>query len=272
MARRLFCEISPLCYQISYAKCCAQRRFKDAVSGSRFAVQKSAVPLPELVSRHASLIRRRLGNQRMDLQENKAVNLGLASPHIHGLLIRPGETFSLWRCVGSVTARKGYRVGLTITKNSPAEGVGGGMCQLSNLLHWMALHSELTVCERHHHDRFDLFPDYKRQVPFGTGTSILYNYLDYRLYNGTARTYQLLLYVEGEYLRGELRATQAEPVRFHIHTENERFVQEADGVYRVGQVYRDRVDKRTGDLLEHTLLQENHAKVMYDTAGLAVCD
>ena len=56
-------------------------------------------------------------------------------------------------------------------------------CQLSNLLHWMVLHSDLTITEHHHHDRFDLFPDDGRQVPFGMGTSIVYNYLDYRVTN-----------------------------------------------------------------------------------------
>ena len=44
---------------------------------------------------------------------------------------------------------------------------------------------EITAIEHHHHDALDLFPDYNRQIPFGTGTSIAYNYLDYRFKNTT---------------------------------------------------------------------------------------
>lgn len=126
----------------------------------------------------------------MQLQENKAVNLALAVKHIDGLLIRPGETFSVWRQVGRTTKRKGYKEGLTIAKGAPSQGIGGGLCQLSNLIHWMVLHSELTITEHHHHDGLDLFPDFGRQIPFGTGTSISYNYIDYRVRNDTTNTYQ----------------------------------------------------------------------------------
>ena len=47
-------------------------------------------------------------------------------------------------------------------------------------------------------------------------------------------------------------------------------VRENGVVYRVGQVWREAVDPRTGVRVERTLLRENHARVMYDTAGLEV--
>ena len=156
------------------------RKIKDALSRQRFARIKSYEKLPVMIYKHASLIRRRLGNTDLELQENKAVNLALSAPKVNGILIRPGETFSFWHLIGPDTARHGYKVGLTISNNKPSTGVGGGHCQFTNLIHWMVLHSDLTIVEHHHHDGFDLFPDYKRQIPFGTGTSIVYNYLDYR--------------------------------------------------------------------------------------------
>ncbi|MBR1917578.1 MAG: VanW family protein [Bacteroidaceae bacterium] len=217
-----------------------------------------------LVYQHNSLIRRRLGNVNMQLQENKAVNLALAVGHINGLLIRPGETFSVWKMVGRTTKRKGYKEGLTIAKGQPSQGIGGGMCQLSNLIHWMVLHSDLTIVEHHHHDALDLFPDYGRQIPFGTGTSISYNYIDYRVRNDSALTYQLKLWVDDEYLHGELRATEPLPHTFHIHAENEYYSREAGVVYRNGQVYRDTIDRVSGNCLESQLIRINHARVMYE--------
>lgn len=59
----------------------------------------------------------------LQLQENKAVNLSLAAPKVNGILIRPGETLSFWHLVGSLTAKKGYREGLTIESGVPSQGI-----------------------------------------------------------------------------------------------------------------------------------------------------
>ena len=264
MARKLFCEISPFTYRLSVEKEIMKRHLNDFLNKTRFARERTEEPLPTLVYQHNSLIRRRLGNVNMQLQENKANNLALAVKHINGLLIRPGETFSVWKMIGRTTKKKGYKEGLTIEKGKPSQGIGGGMCQLSNLIHWMVLHSDLTITEHHHHDALDLFPDFGRQIPFGTGTSISYNYIDYRVKNNTANTYQLRLWVDDEYLCGELRAAERLPHTFHIHAENEFFSRENGIVYRNGQVYRDTIDRTTGKCVEKQLIRTNHARVMYE--------
>ena len=264
MERKLFCEISPFTYRLSMEKEILKRHLKDLLHKTAFAREREESPLPVLVYKHNSLIRRRLGNVNMQLQENKATNLALAVTHIDGLVIRPGETFSVWKLIGRATKRKGYKEGLTIAKGQPSQGIGGGMCQLSNLIHWMVLHSDLTITEHHHHDGLDLFPDFGRQIPFGTGTSISYNYIDYRVKNETDNTYQLRLRVDDEYLCGELRAQEQLPHTFHIHAENEQFVREGDVVYRNGQVYRDIIDRTTGQCIDSQLIRTNHARVMYD--------
>ncbi len=260
----LFCEISPFTYRISMEKEILKRHLTDLFARTHFAKKREEVSLPVLVYRHSSLIRRRLGNVNMQLQENKATNLALAVKQIDGVIIRPGETFSVWKMIGRTTKRKGYKEGLTITKGKPVPGIGGGLCQLSNLIHWMILHSELSITEHHHHDGLDLFPDFGRQIPFGTGTSISYNYIDYRIRNNTSNTYQLRLWVDDEYLHGELRATETQRHTFHIHAENEFFSREKGVVYRNGQVWRDTIDIQTGKCLDTQLIRTNHAKVMYE--------
>lgn len=264
MARKLFCEISPFTYRLSMEKEIMRRHLNDFINKTRFAKERKDTPLPVLVYNHNSLIRRHLGNVNMQLQENKAKNLALAVTHINGLIIHPGETFSVWKMIGRTSKRKGYKEGLTIEKGKPAQGIGGGMCQLSNLIHWMVLHSDLTITEHHHHDGLDLFPDYGRQIPFGTGTSISYNYIDYRVKNNTDNTYQLRLWVDDEYLCGELRAEKPQPHTFHIHAENEFFSRENGVIFRNGQVYRDVIDRKTGKCVESQLIRTNHAKVMYE--------
>ena len=239
MKRKLFCEISPFTYRLSMEKEILKRHIQDMLRKTQFARERTAEPLPVVVYRHNSLIRRRLGNVNMQLQENKATNLALAVKHIDGLVIRPGETFSVWKLIGRTSKRKGYKEGLTIAKGKPSQGIGGG-------------------------DGLDLFPDFGRQIPFGTGTSISYNYIDYRFRNDTQNTYQLHLWTNDEYLCGELRATDQQPHTFHIHAENEYFSRENGVVYRNGEVYRDVIDRASGQRLESQLIRTNHARVMYD--------
>ena len=270
MKRKLFCEISPFTYKISVLKCRTVKRIKNVLSGQKFARKKSAEKLPYMIYEHKSLIRRTLGNVDKELQNNKAVNLSIATPKINMLIIKPGEVFSFWKLVGSTTKRKGYKDGLTISKAQTSRGTGGGMCQATNLIHWLILHSPLEIVEHHHHDGFDLFPDFNRQVPFGTGTSIVYNYLDYRFKNNTDITFQLFLYVADTHLCGELRATEELDRSYHIASEDEHFVREGDIVYRKGRVYRNTIDKRSGNVIKKELLRENHARVMYDTSNIEI--
>lgn len=262
--RKLFCEISPLCYEISVVKCCIMRHLRDLFGMARFCRQRSEKLLPVMIYKHKSLIRRQLGNVDMTLQENKAVNLALAAPRISGVLIRPGEVFSLWHLVGKTSARKGYREGLMIRRGMPDRGIGGGLCQLSNLIHWIVLHTPFEIVEHHHHDGVDLFPDFGRQVPFGVGTSISYNYLDYRFKNNTEQTFQLIVYTDEKYLNAELRAEKPLEVKYHIQSRNEHFAEENGIYFRCGEVWRECIDKSTGKVLKSRLIKTNHARVMYD--------
>lgn len=265
MSRRLFCELGPWAYRISTAKEILLRDCRDLFSRTKFARERSPSLLPAVICRHSSLIRRTLGDVDQALQENKAENLRLAVPHVDKILIRPGETFSFWKLVGNCTAKKGYREGLIIKNGVPGRGIGGGMCQFTNLLHWMALHSPLEITEHHHHNGVDLFPDYGRKVPFGCGTSILYNYRDYRLYNPTNQTLQFTVWLDEKNLNGELRAQHALDTAYHIQEKDAYFVQEPDGNwYRHNQIYQRVVDKRSGNTVRNQMILENHSRVLYD--------
>jgi vancomycin resistance protein VanW len=264
MGRKLFCEISPTTYEISVFKNILVRDVKNIFSSQEFATNKMDALLPVLIYRNKSLMRRVLGNVDPLLQENKVQNLGLSAPKVTNVLIRPGQIFSFWKLAGRCGKKEGYRKGLVISSGKVSEGIGGGMCQFTNLIHFIVLHSPMDIVEHHHHDGMDLFPDFGRQIPFGTGTSIMYNYLDYRFKNSTDTTFQLITYVTDKYLCGELRANKPLDVRYHIRTENEYFSREGDTVYRNGLVFREQIDEKTGNLLLKELIKKNHAMVMYD--------
>lgn len=95
-------------------------------------------------------------------------------------------------------------------------GVGGGLCQLSNLIYWMTLHTSLTVTERYRHSH-DIFPDSNRTQPFGTGATCAYNFLDLQIYNNTEQEYQLVVYLTDEHLVGEWRSTVPSINKYEVY-------------------------------------------------------
>ena len=238
------------------------RRWSDWRTGVHFAAQQSSSPLPVRLIRHRSLLLRRLGDTDPQLQHNKVVNLRLAVPSLHGLLVRPGETLSIWRRVGRPSTERGYLDGVQLSQGRVTVGVGGGLCQLANLIHWMALHSPLELVERHHHS-FDPFPDAGRVLPFGSGASLFYNYVDLRFRNPTAQTLQLLVWLDETHLCGELRAEELPPVAYHVRESDHHFERCGDQTYRCNRLWQQQLDRRSGALVHERLLYANRALVMY---------
>jgi vancomycin resistance protein VanW len=263
--RKLFCERGPLCYAVSLRKEYLLRWCRDLGSHVRFASSQTGEPLPFIVKSHRSVLLRKLFGVNQQLQQNKAVNLRLASRGIDGLLIRPGETFSFWRRVGNPTEKRGFLEGLVIIGGGkPSAAVGGGLCQLANLIHWLVLQSPLTVTELHHHTDA-IFPDSDRRVPFGTGTSVFYNNVDYRFQNDTPDTYQLRVWLDETDLCGELLCSRELPVRYRIEERDHHYQKESDGwYYRVSEIWKKTIDRASGGTLEETMIFKNHSRVLFD--------
>ena len=266
MGRKLFCQISPLCYQISLRKEILKRHIRNLFSRERLATTRTPEDvLPNIVRSHSSILIRRLHGVDLRLQENKVTNIQLACRKINGIIIAPGQTFSYWHTVGKTGKRNGYREGLVISKSGLTSGYGGGLCQMANMIHWLVLNSPLEVTELHHHSDA-LFPDERRRVPFGTGTSVSYNNVDYRFKNTTDQPVQILVWVEDGELCGELRSQRPYPWRYRLVEEDHHYQKEGDSYYRVSQVYRIVIDRATNEPLRKELILDNHSLVMYDHA------
>lgn len=261
--RRLFCEYGPVCYWISLRKERLRKRLADRRAGLTLARRRQTDSLPALVKGHRSPVLRRLAGVDMGLQRNKGVNLALAAAAVDGIVVAPGETFSFWALVGRPSARRGYLPGLALGGGKLQQAVGGGLCQLANLIHYLVLHSPLEVSELHHHTDA-LFPDERRRVPFGTGTSVFFPHIDYRFTNRTDQPVQLRVWLSDGDLCGELRACQPFPLRYRLAEEGHCFVREEDGWYRVSRVYRRAFDRSDGSLVENRLILDNHSRVLYD--------
>lgn len=228
----------------------------------RWARERRQDSLPYLQASHETPLLRQLRGADMELQRNKVVNLRLAAAKLDGVLLRPGETLSYWRLIGKPSARRGYLPGMVLFLGRIGSDVGGGLCQLSNLIFWMTLHTDLTVAERYRHSH-DVFPDAHRTQPFGTGATCAYPHRDLMLRNDTQETYQLRLRVGKRDLEGEWLATAPPRHRFEIQERDARMDQAAWGGYvRHNAIWR-RVFDREGNFLEDQPLFTNDAIMMY---------
>lgn len=261
--RKRLSEIHPIFYHTRIQQKRLFRRLSDLPKFNRFASDKQHEAFSFTCKKHQSLLRRKLGNSDPVLQENKVTNLEIASPTIDGILIKPKQIFSFWWQVGEATVEKGYIEGIQLSRGEVVRGVGGGLCQLANLLYWMALHTPLEIAERHHHS-FDPFPDENRTLPFGSGAGVFYNYIDLRFYNPTDLTFQIKLAVAENHLKGAIYSETPTPLSYHVFERNHRFLKQDGKIYRENEIWREMVDRRTGNKTGEELLVKNFAEVKYE--------
>lgn len=265
--KKLFCEISPLTYAISLQKEILKRHVKNLLGKERYASRREKERLPVVVfSTGGNMIKRGPGIDER-LQQNKADNIRLACSKIDGLVLEPGETFSFWRQVGKTSKRNGFSEGRVLINGRLVAGVGGGLCNLANTLNLLALHSPLTITEMHHHSDA-LAPDPgNKHVPYSAGTSVNYNFIDLRFRNDTDRPIQICTWCEGDNLNAALCTTEEFPYTYRLTEENHHFHQEDDGrFFRNSLIYRETIDKTTGQVVNRELNWKNHSEVMFDYA------
>jgi vancomycin resistance protein VanW len=240
-----------------------KRRLKWLAVSKSFARPDKNINLEHTVFTHRTMMLRPLRDVEMYLQHNKITNLRLAIAPINGVVIRPGETFSIWRMVGRPTAGKGFLEGLVLSNGRIEKGIGGGLCQLGNLLYWMALHSPLTITERYRHG-FDVFPDINRKIPFACGATLAYNYIDLQLRNDTTDTFQINLWVDEEYLNGAIRSDRSPEFEYEVYeTDHLIKMQPWGGYTRHNRIWRRQTSLIDG-LTSENLVTENHAIMMYN--------
>jgi vancomycin resistance protein VanW len=239
-----------------------KRQIKWHFGDDNFSKVDSKTLLDYPIIKHRSFLLRPLKDVEMYLQHNKVTNLKIAITNIDNVVIKPGETFSIWRLVGRPTKSKGYLEGMTLHNGRISKDTGGGLCQLGNLIYWMALHSPLTIKERWRHS-YDVFPDINRTIPFACGATLAYNYIDLQLQNNTDKTFQIKLWVDNEYLNGELLCNVDLKTKYEIYETDHMFQQQWWGGYtRHNRIWK-RITNLNDNSINEELVTENNAIMMY---------
>ncbi len=238
-----------------------RRHLKWIFGGLKFAGIKDE-SLPVKCVSHKTPLLRKLKDVDMVLQYNKIANLKLAVPKVNGLTILPGETFSYWKLIGKPTKRKGYQDGMILKNGGFKAGTGGGLCQLSNLIYWMTIHTPLTVAERHRHG-YDVFPDSNRTQPFGSGATCFYNYGDLMIKNNTDRKFQLAVWLTETDLEGAWMSDRAMPYQYEVYEKAHVMQPEFWGGYTRHNIICRKVYDGEKNLVNDEYVVENHAIMMY---------
>lgn len=137
------------------------------LDGNRYARGKSEVLLPNIVFETASLMLNEKSGFDMKYQTGKVHNLKLAEKTIDKVVIAPNEVFSFWQLVRWADQQEKYKEGLNLVNGKIIGSYGGGLCQLSNMLFWLFLHTPMTIVERHGH-AVEWFPPTTEDLPCGT--------------------------------------------------------------------------------------------------------
>ena len=114
---------------------------------------------------------------KYNTQEDRAVNVELASARINGLVIQPNESFSFSNSIKSRTAENGYVMAPSFAGGRVVTSIGGGICQVSSTLYVTMLLSSIPATERYPHS---LDVDY---VPDGLDSAIVEGVKDLRFRN-----------------------------------------------------------------------------------------
>ncbi len=263
MSKKLLSQRHPIFYFLSIWIKRIERIITWSLDGKTYSKTFQQEKLPFRVKKHQSKLIRKLGDADMQLQYNKVDNLRIVVDCLNGLIIKPGETFSFYNIVGRPTKSRGFKEGIELSFGKARAGIGGGICQSTNLLHWLALHSPLTITERHHHS-IDPFPDNGRVLPWASGSAIFYNYLDFQLTNNTNWTFQINLWITDKTIDGEIRVNEELDFAYHVFETDHKFLKKNDQYFRTNKIWRKKIAKfESGKLLEKELMYKNYGKVLY---------
>lgn len=229
---------------------------------SKYAKVKSAELLPNKIFETSSLMLNQNSGFDIKYQQGKVHNLKLAARTVNGILIRPGETFSFWQLVRFADRREPYKEGLKLVNGKIVGDYGGGLCQLSNMLFWLFLHTPLTVVERHGH-AVNSLPPTTEDLPCGTDATVSEGWLDLKIRNDTDNTFQIEISFDDNFMYGCILSQNPLDMEYYVFNSSVSYVKCQGKIYQTAVVCLSETDKKTGRKTEKNLYV-NQCEITYE--------
>jgi len=150
--------------------------------------------------------------------KNRRHNIKIGADTLHGLLIAPGEEFSLIKSLGDMDASAGYLPEYVIKGDKTVLEYGGGLCQVATTIFRSALGTGLPITMRQNHSYRVSYYE-----PAGMDATIYDPLPDVRFINDTPDYILIQSRIEGDNLYFDFwgksdgrQATTTTPVIFNI--------------------------------------------------------
>lgn len=222
------------------------------LDGNHYTKERQKNLLPYTVFETSSLMLNENSGFDMQYQINKVHNLKLAAKTINKVIIAPNDTFSFWQLVRWADRYEKYKDGLNLVDGKIIGSYGGGLCQLSNMLFWMFLHTPLTVIERHGH-AVESFPSTTEDLPCGTDATISEGWLDLKVRNDTDNVFQIELSFDDRFMHGRILSQTPICTDYKVFNSNVFYVKREERNYQIATVCRFETDRVTGTQSEKEL-------------------
>lgn len=196
-------------------------------------------------------------------QKNKVDNLKIASRTMNRILIRPKETFSFCYLLKNSKKYGKFKDGLILIDGKVVARSGGGLCHLSNMLHYLFLMSPLTVVERHGH-KVKSLPNPDKGSLEGVDATISGGWLDLRAFNGTDNTYQIDIGFDESYMYGKILSNKKEKVNYVILNDDFKYIKKNGKIYESVSVIRQEIDKKTKKEIRRVKLYDEVVEITYE--------
>lgn len=145
------------------------------------------------------------------------------------------------------------------------EDIGGGLCQLSNLIAYMFASTECLFIERKHHSK-DVFPDSGRTIPFASGATVFFNLIDLKVKNTYKFPIKINLRTTDTQLRGSISSPSPLDYFIKIEEKEAQFIKSSKTgiIYRCNELFRVFYSKVSKQKIKESLLWKNVAEIMYN--------
>ncbi len=134
---------------------------------------------------------------------NRIHNIYVGAAACNGVIIAPGETFSLNETLGEISGSTGYLKELVIKGNKIVPEYGGGLCQIATTCFRAALNAGMPIVERSAH-RFRVM----YYEPAGTDATIYSPHPDLRFTNDTGNHVLIQTSISGNTLTFDFFGTK----------------------------------------------------------------
>ncbi|WP_425755423.1 glycopeptide resistance accessory protein VanW [Ihubacter sp. rT4E-8] len=222
--------------------------------------QRKGLMPSQIISKSEPMINRDSGYD-IQYQYNKVHNLKLAAAKLHGLLIKPGETFSFCLSVKKADKETPYKDGLSLVDGKIQGEYGGGLCQLSNLLYWLFLHTQLTIVERHGHGTEAVTPADPDMLA-GIDATIAEGWLDLKVKNETSHVYQLAFHFDEDVICGEILADTNRCYDYTLYNPLRQYILREGQIIEEATLARKRTSLFTG-AVDEEILYRNTCVIEY---------